>query len=59
MSGQLEKAHLQGNYTFIENATLLPFGSCDIPTEKEIVQSMWNQVQKNSTQTYPTGFILK
>lgn len=59
MSSQLKKAHLQGNYTFIENATVLPFGSCDIPTEKEIVQSMWNQVQKNSTQTYPTDFILK
>jgi len=51
MSSQLEKAHLQGNHTFIENATVVPFGSCDTPTEKQIVQSMWNQVQKNSTQT--------
>lgn len=41
MSCQLKKAHLQGYYyTFIENATVLPFGSCDIPTETEIVQSM-------------------
>lgn len=59
MSSQLKKAHLQGNYTFIENTTVLPFGGCDIPTEKEIVQSVWNQVQKNSTQTYPTDLILK
>lgn len=57
MSSQLKKAHSQGNYTFIENATVLPFGSH--PLKKEIVQSMWNQVQKNSTQTHPTGFILK
>jgi len=40
MSSQLKKAHLGGNNTFLENATVLPFGSCDIATEKEIVQSM-------------------
>lgn len=34
MSSQLKKAHSQGNYTFIENATVLPFGSHNTPTEK-------------------------
>lgn len=32
--------NLQGNDPFIGNATVVPFGSCDTPTEKQIVQSM-------------------